>query len=238
MDGAKRRAVVQHLAAALAPVLDKGLVDCQLAHRLVREYLAAAPASLAADAARALSGDALLHVVHTHDGAAAACMALAYGTARDRKKAVRALKGHVAAAARDEWGHLALACALSVVDDTALLNKVVVGELLVRWSGLGGYGGGVGCMRVGGWVGGWRASPGSPVTIVCRRADRCVAMTSVDPERAGGAPRGPAGACPRAPGLARPPPPPPPTSTTTTTTRGHRRACRPPPRAPPPTTFA
>jgi hypothetical protein len=31
--------------------------------------------------------------------------------------------------ARDEWGHLALITALSVVDDTALLRKTVVAEL-------------------------------------------------------------------------------------------------------------
>ena len=31
--------------------------------------------------------------VHTHDGAAAACMLLAYGSAKDRKRLVKAMKG-------------------------------------------------------------------------------------------------------------------------------------------------
>lgn len=35
------------------------------------------------------------------------------------------------AMARDEWGHLALITALSVVDDTTLLRKSVVVELQV-----------------------------------------------------------------------------------------------------------
>ena len=60
--------------------------------RLVAEYLEAAPASLVADAVESLSGEPLLHMVHTKDGARAACMALAYGSAKERKKAVKALK--------------------------------------------------------------------------------------------------------------------------------------------------
>lgn len=36
--------------------------------------------------------------------------------------------------ARDEWGHLVLITALSVVDDTTLLRKSIVAELQVRVS--------------------------------------------------------------------------------------------------------
>ena len=107
-------------------------MDCQLAHRLIDEYLTEAPASLVADAVESLSGDALLHMLHTHHGCAASCMVLAYGTAKDRKKAVRALKGHVPAAMQDEWGHLAILTALSVVDDTSMLKKFVVAEIQVH----------------------------------------------------------------------------------------------------------
>jgi pumilio homology domain family member 6 len=131
VDVPKRRAIIAHLAASISGVIEKGLVDSQLAHRLIAEYLDASPASLVVDALESLSGDALLHMLHTRHGATAACAVFAYGTAKDRKKAVRALKGHVSAAARDEWGHLALITALSVVDDTALLKKLVLKDLVV-----------------------------------------------------------------------------------------------------------
>ncbi len=134
VEPAKRRAIVQHLAGAISPVIEKGLVDCQLAHRLIAEYLTAAPASLVSDAVESLSGEALLHMLHTHNGSAAACMVLAYGTAKDRKKAIKAMKGHVPAAVRDEWGHLAIITALSVVDDTAMLRKFVVADIEVGFS--------------------------------------------------------------------------------------------------------
>ncbi|PRW61613.1 pumilio-like protein 24 [Chlorella sorokiniana] len=129
VDGAKQRSIIQHMSKDLIPIMEKGLVDCPLVHRLLAEFMEFSPASVVADAAENLSGDPLLHMVHTKDGAKAACMTLAYGTAKDRKKALKCMKGHVGAMARDEWGHLALITALSVVDDTTLLRKSIVVEL-------------------------------------------------------------------------------------------------------------
>lgn len=48
-----------------------------------------------------------------------------------RKKVVKGMAGHMLKAAQDEWAHLVLMCALSVVDDTALLSKVILAELRV-----------------------------------------------------------------------------------------------------------
>lgn len=132
VEGQKQLAIVKHVASALTPVMEKGLVDNQLAHRLISEYLKNAPPSLVEDAVESLSGEALLHMIHTHEGVEAACMVLAYGSAKDRKKAIKAFKGHVQAAVSDEWGYLAVCTALSVTDDTALLRKNIVSEIQVR----------------------------------------------------------------------------------------------------------
>jgi len=39
------------------------------------------------------SGTTVLKMVHTHEGAAVGCMLLAYGSAKDRKRLVKAMKG-------------------------------------------------------------------------------------------------------------------------------------------------
>lgn len=137
LDGAapaKRTAVLQHLTRCLQPALEKALLHPPMAHRLLRELLEAAPGSVVADAVDTLAatGGSVLKMVHTHDGAAAACMALAYGTPKDRKRLVKGMKGFVWQMAENEWGHAAAAAALSVTDDTALTGKVVVGEIKVR----------------------------------------------------------------------------------------------------------
>ena len=61
--------------------------------RLIADYLQAAPQSAVAEAVETLAGPALLRMVHTRHGALVACYVLAFGTAKDRKKAVKAMKG-------------------------------------------------------------------------------------------------------------------------------------------------
>ena len=79
-------------------------------------------------------------MVHTHDGAAASCMALAYGTPKDRKKLIKGMKGFVWQMAENEWGFAVVCTALAVVDDTALTAKIIGADIKVG-SGVGNSGG-------------------------------------------------------------------------------------------------
>ena len=63
------------------------------ASRLLAEYLEAAGAGAVAEAVEALSGPSLMRMVHTRHGAYVGCAVLAYGSPKDRKKAVKAMKG-------------------------------------------------------------------------------------------------------------------------------------------------
>eukprot|EP00889_Picochlorum_renovo_P001191 jgi/Picre1/28221/NNA_003627.t1 len=85
VEGQKQLAIIRHVASTLTPVIEKGLVDNQLAHTLISEYMKAAPSSLVEDSVETLI--------------------------------------------LDEWGWLAIATALSVTDDTALLRKIIISEL-------------------------------------------------------------------------------------------------------------
>lgn len=71
------------------------------------------------------------------------------------------LQGHVGTMAQDEWGHLVLITALSVVDDTALLKKFIVTDLQVGWLVRVG---GCGCVKQGIW-GPWACAVGERVRI-------------------------------------------------------------------------
>jgi hypothetical protein len=63
--------------------------------RLVKEYLDNVPASSVEDLVDTCSatGGSVLKMVHTHEGAAAVCMMLAYGSAKDRKRLVKVRGG-------------------------------------------------------------------------------------------------------------------------------------------------
>ncbi len=125
-----RTAVLGRISAVLVPILEKGLVSFAYVHRVLSEYLAVAGPGGAADAAASVAGPALLRMIHTPDGARAAAALLGAASARARKAALKALKGRVPDVARDAHGHVALLAALDCVDDTALLSKCLLAELL------------------------------------------------------------------------------------------------------------
>ena len=102
-----------------------------LTSRILAEYVAASPGSSVAEAVQLLAGPPLLRMVHTREGAQLACHIISYGSAKDRKKAVKAMTGQVMKMALDEWAHIVLICVLDKVDDTALLKKSILPEVQV-----------------------------------------------------------------------------------------------------------
>ena len=54
------------------------------------------------DCAELFAGPQLLRMVHTREGAEVSCRAIAAGTAKDRKKIVKAVKSHVHRLVTDE----------------------------------------------------------------------------------------------------------------------------------------
>jgi pumilio homology domain family member 6 len=98
----------------------------------VSEYMQLAPSDMVQDCVESLSGEAVLRMVHTHDGCRVGCMVAAYSSPKERKKLVKAMKGHVLKMCLDEFAYVVLIKTLSVVDDTELVRKSIVQELLVR----------------------------------------------------------------------------------------------------------
>lgn len=78
-----------------------------------------------------LAGPPLVRMVHTKHGAQVNCAVISYGSAKERKKVIKAMAEHVDKLVNEEWGHIVLVCALSLVDDTALLRKSLASELQV-----------------------------------------------------------------------------------------------------------
>ncbi len=89
MNGQIRREHPLQLRRFVSLTVSETILCC----RLVAEYMEAAPATAVADAVEMLAGPNLLHMVHSHHGATAACQVLAMATAKQRKKVVKAMKG-------------------------------------------------------------------------------------------------------------------------------------------------
>jgi pumilio homology domain family member 6 len=75
-------------------------------------------------------------LVHTKDGAHAACLLLSYGTAKDRKAMVKSIREIIPQMSKDQFGHTVLIILCAVVDDTKLVSKSVLAELRESWRDL------------------------------------------------------------------------------------------------------
>jgi pumilio homology domain family member 6 len=78
--------------------------------------------------------DQIQQLVHTKDGAHAACLLIAYASAKDRKTMVKSLKEIILQMSTDQHAHTVLLALLAVVDDTKLVSKAIQSELQGQWS--------------------------------------------------------------------------------------------------------
>ncbi|KAL8153651.1 hypothetical protein V2J09_011411 [Rumex salicifolius] len=127
--GFQKSSVSRHMTSVLQPILEKGIVDHSIIHKAMLEYLSIADQTSAADVLQQLSGPLLVRMIHTRDGSKLGILCVKHGSAKERKKIIKGMKGHIVKTANDNCGALVLACIFSTVDDTKLLSKVVIQEL-------------------------------------------------------------------------------------------------------------
>ncbi|XP_027115959.1 pumilio homolog 24-like isoform X1 [Coffea arabica] len=125
----QRSSVVRHMSSVLQPILEKGILDHSIIHRTLMEYLTIADQSSAADVIQQLSGPLLVRMIHTRDGSRVGILCIKHGSAKERKKIIKGMKGQCDKIARDRFGSMVLVSILSTVDDTKLLSKIIIREL-------------------------------------------------------------------------------------------------------------
>ncbi|KAG8658874.1 hypothetical protein MANES_03G200000v8 [Manihot esculenta] len=125
----QKGSVLRHMTAVVQPILEKGIVDHSIIHRVLIEYFSIVDKSSAAEVIQQLSGPLLVRMIHTKDGSRIGMLCIKHGSAKERKKIVKGMKGHMGKIAYDQYGSTVLAYIVSTVDDTTLVTKTVIREL-------------------------------------------------------------------------------------------------------------
>jgi pumilio family protein 6 len=73
--------------------------------------------------------DQIHQLVHTKDGAHAACLLISHGNAKDRKSMIKSIREMIVPMSVDQYGHMVLIVLCAVVDDTKLVSKAILAEL-------------------------------------------------------------------------------------------------------------
>src|SRR6056300_61824 len=125
----KREPTLSHLQTLLQKGLDKSLTGFGYFHTLLLDYASiASPEDIRSFLAPALAEHSL-HLLSTRAGTKVVCECAAYATVKDRKKMLKCLKGYTRSSLKHRDAYLAILRMCDVMDDTVLVNKMLLAEL-------------------------------------------------------------------------------------------------------------
>ena len=126
----KNSELIKNLWANVDTLITKGCYNHSLVHTVIHNYLANEDDKKRRAGVIESLRDALPNMIHSRDGAMAALYCIWHGTTKDRKSIVKSLKTFVVKTACEQYGHLVLLAIFDAVDDTKLVGKAIIGELL------------------------------------------------------------------------------------------------------------
>ena len=132
----KRTPIMRSLHDLINALVQKKTTGFTILHDAILEYfLNVQPGSEEATELIELlqgdeGGDLLKNLAFTKSGARVVCLALAYGSAKDRKLILKTYKNIIQTLAYDAYGHQLLLTIYDVIDDTVLISKSIFPELV------------------------------------------------------------------------------------------------------------
>ncbi|KAK5114883.1 hypothetical protein LTR62_002042 [Meristemomyces frigidus] len=146
----KRRFILEHILQMINSLIQKKLTGFTMLHDAMLQYFLVltpgteeftdflellkadietkAEAKESTDAAG--GGDLYRNLAFTKSGSRLVCLALAYGSAKDRKIILRCYKDNVELMAYDQYAKMVLITGLDVPDDVKMSGKAILSELL------------------------------------------------------------------------------------------------------------
>jgi len=125
----KRESTVTHLQSIIQKGLDKSLTGFSYFHSLLSDYVSVASPNDIRDFLCPALAEHSLHLISTRAGTRVVCDCAAYGTVKERKKILKCFKGYTRSSLLHRDAYLAILRLMDVMDDTVLVNKMLLAEL-------------------------------------------------------------------------------------------------------------
>ena len=125
----KKQVTLEFVLGILNKALEKGLYSFVYLQELAAEYVAeASPNDVRAIAPNVV--DHSIHMLSTRPGTRVVAACASYGTAKDRKRIMKSLKGYTKSSLLHRDAYLAILRLVQVTDDTVSIHKSVLAEIL------------------------------------------------------------------------------------------------------------
>jgi len=125
----KKNMVVRSMKECLEPLIDKEILIHSLVHKVFYDFFTYADEKSKKEIIEGLREN-IPHLVHTRDGTRVAMQCIWYGSTKDRRVIIKSLKGHIVKLCQEEHGHMLLMAVMDAVDDTVLVHKAVLNEMM------------------------------------------------------------------------------------------------------------
>ena len=125
----KREPTVTHLQSIIQKGLDKSLTGFSYFHSLLNDYVSIASPNDIRDFLTPAIAEHSLHLISTRAGTKVVCECAAYGTVKERKKILKCFKGYARSSLLHRDAYMAILRLIDVMDDTVLINKMLLAEL-------------------------------------------------------------------------------------------------------------
>ncbi|XP_072007790.1 pumilio homolog 3 isoform X2 [Engystomops pustulosus] len=126
----KKESILDEMKQILVPLAQKeAVIKHSLVHKVFLDFFTHASSKVRSEMIEAIR-EAVIYMIHTHDGARVGMHCLWHGTPKDRKVFSKTMKSFVEKIATGEFSHLVLLAMFDCVDDTKLVKQVIVSEII------------------------------------------------------------------------------------------------------------
>jgi len=123
-------AALEHVLSIINKGIKKSLYSFAYFQQILCEYVTSASSNDVRSLASSIA-DHSIHLLSTKAGARVVAECTAYGTVKDRKKILKSLKGYTRSSLMHADAYIAILRILDVVDDTVIVQKSLLAELLI-----------------------------------------------------------------------------------------------------------
>ncbi|XP_069820377.1 pumilio homolog 3 [Dendropsophus ebraccatus] len=126
----KKESILEEMKQILVPLAQKeAVIKHSLVHKVFLDFFTHASSKVRSEMIEAIR-EAVIYMIHTHDGARVGMHCLWHGTPKDRKIFAKTMKSFVEKIATGEFSHLVLLAMFDCVDDTKLIKQIILSEII------------------------------------------------------------------------------------------------------------
>ncbi|XP_077105246.1 pumilio homolog 3 [Ranitomeya variabilis] len=126
----KKESILGEMKQLLVPLAQKeAVIKHSLVHKVFLDFFTHASSKVRSEMIEAIR-EAVIYMIHTHDGARVGMHCLWHGTPKDRKVFAKTMKSFIEKIATGEFSHLVLLAMFDCVDDTKLVKQIIISEII------------------------------------------------------------------------------------------------------------